>query len=717
MEIIEVRALRGPNIWSRRTVLQAVVDLGDLRDTASNMVPGFYDRLVAWLPSLIEHRCGVGVRGGFLMRLQEGTYPAHILEHVAIELQNLAGTPVGFGKARETSRPGVYRVVIRYREEKVARACLEAAKDLVLAAIRGEDFDVQGTIERLKAIASDVCLGPSTMAIVEAAEARKIPWMRLSEQSLVQLGHGAKQRRIWTTETDRTSAIAEALAGDKQATRRVLRLCGVPVPDGQVVGSPEEAWAAAQDLGLPVVVKPRDGNHGRGVFLELTTQDQVVEAFWVASREGNGVLVERFVPGEEHRLLVVGGMVVSAVRGGPAFVVGDGRSTIAELIETQLNSDPRRGPGDDAPLNPVAMDDTVRMELRRQGFEPDSVPAAAQRVLIQRNGNLAEDVTALVHPEVAAQAVLAARVVGLDVAGVDLVTPDVSRPLAAVGGAVVEVNAGPALHPHRMPANPPARPVGEAILRTLFRDGEDGRIPIVCVTGLSLRSAVSRRLVAMLRGRAHGVGWAASDGLFLDDRCLARGDHATFEAARRLLMNRGVFVVVAEADPAGIVKDGLGFDACSVAVVTDIGPPPPGFEDPFTTDEEDLFTIERCPVDIVPSSGAAVLDATEPLLVRMAPLCAGEVVYFSMDPEHPVLREHLDRGGRAVVARAGSVTLCFNGRERSVGALDGSQDDPRVLLCSVATVWAFGVSPEEISSLLPADPSVANTAPGSVVQS
>ncbi len=698
MDIQRVRVLRGPNIWSRRTVIEAVVDLGDLRDVASNTIPGFGERLWDWLPGLEEHRCGLGVRGGFLIRLREGTYPAHVLEHVAIELQNLAGTPVGFGKARETSRPGVYRVAVRYQEEAVGLACLWAARDLVLAAMRDEPFDVQGTLARLKALAQEVALGPSTRAIVDAAEARDIPWMRMEGKNLVFLGHGARQRRIWTTETDRTSAIGESVAQDKELTRRLLRTCGVPVPAGRVVSSPEDAWEAAKDLGLPVVVKPRDGNHGRGVYLALRTRDEVLLAFEGAAREGSGVVVERFVPGEEHRLLVVGERVVAAARGRVAEVVGDGVSTVEDLIAKQLNSDPRRGPGDDCPLNPVELDDTVLLELRRQGLGPDSVPEAGRRVLIQRNGNLAEDVTDLVHPEVAARAALAAKVVGLDVAGVDIVTPDISKPLEEAGGAVVEVNAGPALHPHLKPASGEVRPVGEAIVEALFRGKDTGRIPTVCVTGMRFRGQVAKGVFRMLRATGRkGVGLAASDGLYLDGRTLARGDHADRPGACQLLWNPAVEVAVIEAHPAGILREGLGFDKCLVAAVTDIGEPTGDLDDPLVETAEDVFAVLRCPVDVVRKDGFAVLDAGSPPLVEMAPLCAGAVVLVGEDGDLPAVQTHRRAGGRAVTAKGGS--LVFWSGEQEVGACEVPMEalhTPVTLLCA-AIGWGLGLSPSEVS--------------------
>ena len=335
--------LQGPNVWTYRAVIEAVVDIGELEDFPSNTLPGFYQRLTGWLPGLIEHRCSVGRRGGFLMRLRDGTWPGHILEHVALELQTQAGMKTGFGKARMTHERGVYKVVIRTRNEAIGKLALTSARDLVMAAINDKPYDVAATIARLTDMVDRQCLGPSTACIVDAANERDIPAIRLNDGNLVQLGHGAAQRRIWTAETDRTSAIAEGISRDKDLTKQLLAAAGVPVPEGRTVESAEAAWDAAEDIGLPVVVKPSDGNHARGVSLNLKTRDEVIHAFGAAEQEGSEVIVERFIPGQEHRLLVVGGKVVAATRGEIIRVGGDGKSTIAQLIDTQVNTDPRRG--------------------------------------------------------------------------------------------------------------------------------------------------------------------------------------------------------------------------------------------------------------------------------------------------------------------------------------------------------------------------------------
>ncbi|MFO1204674.1 MAG: cyanophycin synthetase [Burkholderiales bacterium] len=663
IEILRVVHLRGPNMWTYRPVLEAWVDIGTLEDEPSNTIPGFYERLSSWLPSLIEHRCSYGERGGFLRRVQEGTWPAHILEHVTLELQNLAGMPGGFGKARETSTRGVYRVIVRAWHERVSRAALEAGRDLVMAAIEDRPFDVAAAVERLRDGVDSYCLGPSTACIVDAADDRDIPAIRLSQGNLVQLGYGAKQHRIWTAETDRTSAIAESISRDKDLTKRLLETCGVPVPEGRLVESPEDAWHAAEEIGTPVVVKPTDGNHGRGVFTDLTAREQIEAAYRVACEEGTGVIVERCVPGSEHRLLVVGGRVAAAAKGEAASVVGDGRSTIRELVQSQLNSDPRRGNTEDFPLNPVRMNSTVRADLARQGFTPESIPPADQTVLVQRNGNVAFDVTDRVHADVAAAAALAARVVGLDIAGIDLVAEDVGRPLDEQGGAIVEVNAGPSLIYHLKPADAAPRPVGRAIIDHLFAGGSDCRIPIVGVSGASHTTLVSRLVAWMLHLAGRQVGLACCTGLYLNRRRIESGDATHWEAGQRLLMNRAIEAAVFENGARTILAEGLAYDRCQIGIVTDLGDPDEFAE--FDIREPDqLYSVLRTQVDVVLPHGVAVLNAHDPQVVEMAPLCDGEVIFYAADDGSTVVAEHLADGGRAVFIREGQI-VCAAGSDAS----------------------------------------------------
>lgn len=704
IEIINVMSLRGPNIWTYRPALEAWVDIGELEDSPSNTIPGFYERLVTFLPTLAEHHCGVGVHGGFLMRVREGTWPGHIMEHVMIELQNLAGMQSGFGKARETSKRGVYKVVVRARHEEVSRAALVAARDLVMAAIEDKPFDVQGTVDKLREIHESVALGPSTSCIVEAATERKIPSIRLSDGNLVQLGYGAKQRRVWTAETDQTSAIAESIASDKELTKSLLQSCGVPVPEGRVVDSPADAWEAANDIGLPVVVKPSDGNHGRGVSTNLNTQAEVEAAYELADREGSEVIVERFIRGNEHRLLVIGGKLVAAARGETAYVIGDGNSTIADLINSQINSDPRRGASEEHPLNLLLIDEAddpgvVLLELSRQGYTPESIPPAGKQILVQRHGNVAFDITDQVHPSVAATASLAARIVGLDIAGIDLVAEEISRPLAEQGGAIVEVNAGPGLLMHLKPSNGPARPVGRAIVDHLFAEDESGRIPIVGVTGSHGTTMVSRLIAWLLHLQGTYVGLACRDGLFLHERKVVKRDSANWDSARQVLLNRMVETAIFENNAKAILSEGLAYDRCQVGVVTNIDPDDilPAF---YVNDADQMFKVLRTQIDIVLSTGVAVLNAADALVADMASLCDGSVIFFAISPDEAAIVAHGAQDGRSVYVRDGNIVLATGKQETVVGSFAAiAYADPQhqalntqSLLAAVAAAWALGMN-------------------------
>ncbi|CAG2140293.1 Cyanophycin synthetase [Cupriavidus yeoncheonensis] len=702
IEIFDVMSLRGPNMWTYRPVLEAWVDIGELEDFPSNTIPGFYERLSTWLPTLIEHRCSIGERGGFLQRLKEGTWPGHILEHVTLELQNLAGMPGGFGKARETPIRGVYKVIVRAWHEEVTRAALFAARDLVMAAIEDRPFDVPAAVDNLRSLVDEHCLGPSTACIADAADDRDIPSIRLSDGNLVQLGYGARQRRIWTAETDRTSAIAESISRDKDLTKSLLESCGVPVPEGRMVESPEDAWEAAEDIGVPVVVKPYDGNHGRGVFTNLVTREEVETAYAVAIEEGSGVIVERFIPGNEHRLLVVGGRMVAAAMGETASVVGDGKSTIEELIELQINSDPRRGSTEDHPLNRVRLDSAARLELKRQGMDGTSVPPEGRTVLIQRTGNVAFDVTDRVHPSVAAHAALAARVVGLDIAGVDLVAEDISRPLAEQRGAIVEVNAGPGLLMHLKPAEGTPRPVGRAIVDHLFPEADDtnpGRIPVVGITGTNGKTVVAKLVARLLQLSGKHTGLACSDGLFLDRRLVQGGDRANWDAGHRILMNRAVEAAVFENDSGAILSEGLVYDRCQVGVVTNFDAPD-HMGDYYIEDEDRMFNVLRTQVDVVLKNGTAVLNARDERVVEMAELSDGDVIFFGLSAELPAIVAHRANGKRAVFVRDGKVVLATGNLETpltDVSAIPVTYAG-RVsfqvenVLAAVATGWALGIS-------------------------
>jgi cyanophycin synthetase len=697
IEFLRIVPLRGPNIWTYRPALEAWIDIGDLEDLPSNAIPGFSDRLAALLPSLIEHHCSIGEHGGFMQRVREGTWAGHILEHVALELQNLSGQRTGFGKTRSTSRRGVYKLVIRSRQEEVSRICLTTARDLVLAAVASRPFDVSAALAQIRDTADRYCLGPSTACIVDAATERRIPSIRLTDGNLVQLGYGARQRRIWTAETDRTSAIGETISRDKDLTKRLLQSCGVPVPAGQIVDSAAAAWEAAEDIGLPVVVKPSDGNHGRGVSTELRQRQEIEAAFALAEPEGSEVIVERYIPGNEHRLLVVGDRMVAAGRGETAWVTGDGRSTILDLIDDQLNSDPRRGITEDFPLNLILIDEdpAVRLELTRQGLEPTSIPADGQRVLIQRNGNVAFDVTDDVHPQVAAAAVLAARIVGLDIAGVDVVAEDIAKPLEAQNGAIVEVNAGPGLLMHLKPAEGKPRPVGRAIVDHLFPNEDNGRIPVIGIVGSRGTTAVARLLARLIHLDGKHVGLACSEGSFVDRRRIDTTDCTGWQAGQRVLMNRSVEAAVLEIAARTIVAEGLAYDRSQVAVVTTIDPTAQ-LPEYYVETTEQMFTVLRTVVDVVLPDGAAVLNAADPLVANMASLCDGEVIFFAIDGDHPVLAGHRAAGKRAVFLRDQHLVLAAGDQETvlpAMAALRPGQTalDGTTIAAAAAAAWALGI--------------------------
>ncbi len=695
--------LRGPNVWTYRPVLEAWVDIGELEDFPSNKIPGYPERLKAMLPSLIEHRCSYEERGGFCKRLDEGTWPAHILEHVTLELQNLAGLPGGFGRARETSERGVYKVAIRAWQEDVTRTALMKGRELIMAAMEDRPYDVNAAVEELTDMVDSLCLGPSTASIVDAADDRDIPAIRLLEDgNLVQIGYAAAMRRIWTAETDRTSAIAEGISRDKDLTKSLLSSCGVPVPEGREVDSPADAWNAAEDIGLPVVVKPVDGNHGRGVFIDLKTREEVEKAYSVAVDEGSGVLVERSIPGTEHRLLVIGGKLVAANRGDMIKVMGDGKSTVRELIELQINCDPRRGPTENHPLSIIRIDTAARIELERQGLTGDSVAEAGKEVLIQRNANHEFDCTDEVHPETAHLVSLAARIVGLDIAGIDLVAEDISKPLHEQGGAIVEVNAGPSLLMHLKPGVGKPRPVGKAIVDHLFPKNASGRIPVVGITGSRGKTGVARILRHLLQITGQHVGAATSDGLFLGRRHVEKKDCAHWQPARRVLMARAVEAAIFENGPATILGEGLAYDRCQVGIVTNVTDFEQLRADYDVQSIDQLWKALRTQIDVVLDGGAAILNAADPQVVEMAELSDGEVIFYAIDPDTPALVEHRRQDGRSVYVRDGYLTLACGDDEEPlietiafIGTPQGcAAHEVENLLAAVAAAWALDLSPE-----------------------
>jgi cyanophycin synthetase len=711
MEFGRIWVLRGPNLWADCPLIETEVDLGENADyrPAREDAP-FQAFLVKGLGG-----CGPSY-------FDAGANLADVLLVLTQGLQRQAGSATPFGEVRPTRRLGWYRLVFSYEEEALARACLLAASRLTLALLHGEPADWTGQVAELRHLSQETRLGPSTRCIVAAAQARGIPTRRLNDGSLVQLGWGKRQKRIWTAETDDTPAIAEVIAQDKQLTRRLLQAVGVPVPEGRPVTDAEDACAAADEIGPPVVVKPQYGNQGRGVATNLTTRAQILSAYAAARQISAYIVVEKYVPGLDHRLLVVGGKLAAAALREPAHVGGDGRSKISELIAA-ANRDPRRSDGHATALSWIKIDPIATEVLAEQGYTPESIPPEGTRVWIRRNANLstggtATDVTERVHPEVAAQAVDAARAVGLDVAGVDIVAEDIGRPLAEQGGAVVEVNAGPGLRMHLESSAGSPRPVGTAIVDALFPPGEAGRIPVAAVTGVNGKTTTTRLLAHLLQSAGVYVGMTCTDGIYLDGRHTETRDCSGPQSARSVLLNARVETAVLETARGGILREGLGFDRCDVAIVTNLGKGDHlGLRGIETLDE--LARVKEVVVRAVAPEGFAILNAADARVAAMAPACPGRVVFFAHDSEHPLLRSHLTEGGRAAFARAGKLILADGAREEL--SLDqeelpfahhGIPFQLENALAAAAAAWCLGQSLETIRKGLQTFTGSAEQVPG-----
>ncbi|MCV6797738.1 cyanophycin synthetase [Achromobacter ruhlandii] len=712
MEVSRIRALRGPNLWSKNTAIEAIVSCADAECSIDNL-PDFEARLRARLPQTGLLR-PEGHQGAVSI--------AHVLQIVALTLQAYAGCPVTFGRASSTIEPGVFQVVVEYSEEEVGRLAMDLAQQLVQAALDDTPFDLADALKRLRELDEDVRLGPSTGAIVNAATARNIPYRRLTQGSMVQFGWGSKQRRIQAAETDLTSAISESIAQDKDLTKMLLDAAGVPVPLGRSVTTAEDAWAAAQELGGPVVVKPRDGSQGRGVAVNIETRERVIQAFEVAEEISSEVIVERYIPGHDFRLLVVGGALVAASRRDPPQVTGDGVHTIRQLVE-QVNADPLRGDGHATSLTKIRFDDIALATLKKQGFDAESVPAPGTLIFLRNNANLstggsATDVTDEVHPEMAARAVSAARMIGLDICGVDVVAESVHYPLEEQNGGVVEVNAAPGLRMHLNPSFGKGRAVGEAIIANMFADGEDGRIPLVAVAGTNGKTTTVRLTAHILGVAGNRVGMTNSDGVYVDNLRIDTGDCSGPRSARSVLMHPDVDAAVFETARGGILREGLAFDRCNVAIVTNIG-----MGDHlglgYISTVEDLAVVKRVIVQHVHPSGTAVLNAADPIVAEMASSCPGSVTYFAEDRNHPIMATHRAQGLR-VVYRDGDAIVAAQGSEETrfpLAEIPLTRNGTIVFqvenaMASIAAAWALNLDWNIVRRALATFVNDAQTAPG-----
>jgi cyanophycin synthetase len=712
MEVSRVRALRGPNLWSHHTSVEAIVKLAPDEESIAKLA-GFETRLRTRFPQLSQ----LAPTG------HDDTVPmAQVLEIVALDLQAQAGCPVTFSRTTATIESGVYQVVVEYSEEDVGKLALELAEQLIAAAREDKPFDLDAALAKLREVDEDVRLGPSTGSIVYAAAARGIPYRRLTEGSLVMFGWGSRQRRIQAAEMDRTGAIAESIAQDKELTKKLLDAAGVPVPLGRTVSDPDDAWAAAQEIGLPVVIKPKDGNQGKGVTVNVTTREQLTAGFHTAAEFRDDVMVERYLAGHDFRLLVVGDKLVAAARRDPPTVVGDGVHTVRELVEI-VNRDPRRGDGHATSLTKIRFDDIALASLAKQGYNADSVPPQGERVRLRNNANLstggaATDVTDDVHPEVAARAIAAATMVGLDICGVDLVCDSVLKPIEEQGGGIVEVNAAPGLRMHISPSFGKGRAVGEAIVSAMFKDGDDGRIPVVAVTGTNGKTTTVRLIAHLLTASGLRTGMTNTDGVYIEGRRIDSGDCSGPRSARNVLLHPDVDAAVFETARGGMLREGLAFDRCQVAVVTNIGAGDHlGLN--YITTLEDLAVLKRVIVQNVAPGGMAVLNAADPMVAAMAENTRGDVTFFAQDGTHPVMSMHRATGKRLVYVEDGMLVaeqgknvtrLPLADVPLTRGGTIGFQVENT--MAAVAAAWAVGISWDAIRVGLATFKSESSNAPG-----
>lgn len=666
MNILEHRALRGPNYYSRYPAIFMRLDIGELEERPSDSVPGIAGRITELLPTLYEHRCSVGKPGGFLERLERGTWAGHVVEHVAIELQNLIGFSVGYGKTVDSYQTGVYNVVYRYRDEACGLAAGVEAVDIVARLFSGDEIDISSIVARLKQVRDAHMLGPSTASIVDAAVRRGIPFTRLDQNSsYIQLGHGCRQQRIQATVTCRTSLISHGIADDKYWTKQVLGEAGIPVPHGHTCHTIEEALEATLDIGYPVVVKPLVGNHGRGITTNITDEAALREAFHIASLQNASVVVERFVSGEDHRLLVIDGKLVAAARRRPAHVVGDGQATLQALIDRE-NQDPRRGIGHENLLTRIHLDEQSHRLIAQQGLTLASIIAKDEIIYLKSTANLstggtATDVTADLHPDVTYTAERIARLIGLDIIGIDLLAETLTVPLEEQSAAVVEVNAGPGFRMHLSPTHGSGQDIGHHVVEMLFPDSEDsGRIPIAAVTGTNGKTTTVRLISHLLRQAGRSVGTACTGAIEIDNHTVMRGDYSGPQAAATVLREPTVEYAVLEVARGGIMRRGLGFDECQVGVLLNIASDHLGENDIHTLDE--LARCKSVVIDAVSPQGTAVLNADDPRVLASREWARGKVIYFTLDPDSEPVGQHVQAQGVAftvhnecIVMRQGNV--------------------------------------------------------------
>lgn len=654
--------MKGPNYWSirRHKLVVMKLDIEELEDLPTNKIAGFSERLEKIFPSMYSHECSEGHAGGFFKRVKEGTWMGHVVEHLALEIQTLAGMDCGFGRTRGTGQHGVYNVVFNYMEEKVGIYAARAAVRIADALVKGVEYDLATDIQRMREIREDDRLGPSTGSIVDEAIKRKIPWIRLNKHSLVQLGYGKNQHRIQATVASTTSSIAVEVACDKEETKNLLEAASIPVPRGRVVYDEEDLDTAVKKVGYPIVLKPVGGNHGRGATINVQTWEEAKEALANAKRVSRGVIVEKFITGYDYRLLVVNYKFIAGAKRTPAMVTGDGVHTVQQLIDI-VNSDPRRGYGHEKVLTAIKIDDTTLAMLQEKNLTLTSVIPKGEELHLKRTANLSTggtstDVTEIVHPFNVFLAERIARIIGLDICGIDIMSPDISEPLHENGAAVLEVNAGPGFRMHIAPAEGLPRNVAEPVIDMLYPPGSTARIPIIAVSGTNGKTTTTRLIAHIVKTMGHKVGFTTTDGIYIQNQMVEKGDCTGPLSAEFVLRDPTVDFAVLECARGGILKAGLGFHNCDISIVTNVAADHLGLKDINTLEE--MARVKSVVAESVLPEGYSILNADDDLVYEMRRNIKANVALFSLDENNPRIIKHTEGGGLAAIVENGYVTIC-----------------------------------------------------------
>jgi cyanophycin synthetase len=664
MEIREINAMRGPNYWSvrRHKLIVMVLDLGEMEERPSNKIAGFSERLKAMFPTMYSHRCSEGCAGGFFMRVDDGTWMGHIIEHIALEIQTLADMDTGFGRTRGYGEEGVYSVVFSYIEENVGRYAAKAAVKICEALIVGEAYDLTDDIQEMRELRESSRLGPSTGSIVAEAEARGIPWFRLNKYSLCQLGYGANQKRIQATVTSETSSIGVELACDKEDTKYLLEQAEVAVPKGDIIRRESSLKDACSYVGYPLVIKPVDGNHGRGITVDIQNYEDALAAFAHAkdSSKSGAIIVEKFITGEDYRLLVINNVLVAAAKRTPAHVIGDGKSSVETLIDL-VNKDERRGFGHENVLTKITVNDLTKTILKDAGYTVTSILEKGKMLILKDTANLstggtAEDVTDIVHPANIAMAERISKIIDLDICGIDVMSTDISKTLSETGGAVLEVNAGPGFRMHLAPTEGLPRNVAAPVIDKLFPPGATSRIPIIAISGTNGKTTTTRLIAHMAKMKGYKVGYTTSDGVYIQNRLLMEGDCTGPASAEFVLRDPTVNFAVLESARGGLLRAGLGFKKCDIGIVTNVSADHLGLKGIHTIGQ--LAKVKAVIPETVLPEGTAILNADDDLVYAMRKNVECNVALFSLDENNPHIKAMQKRGGISAIYENGYITIC-----------------------------------------------------------